>query len=70
MITKQKEILPSRTDNVIAMTIYTRLNKVENPSQILRADKWGIPMANMAHTIPDIAMKYGSFMASSSLKRT
>ena len=52
------------------MTIYTILKNVENPSQILSADKWGIPMANMAHTTPDIAIKYGSFMSSSSLNRT
>jgi hypothetical protein len=62
--------LPSLTESTNATTIYIRLRTVETPSQSLRADKWGIDMPNKAHTNPEIAMKYGSFMTWSSLKRT
>jgi hypothetical protein len=62
--------LPSLTESTNATTIYIRLKTVETPNQSLRADKWGIDMANKAHTNPEMAMKYGSFMTWSSLKRT
>lgn len=50
------------------MVMYTRLQNVENASQILKADKCGTPIANMAHTKPAITMQYGSLRAPSSLK--
>lgn len=37
--------------------MYTKLKTVENPSQILRADKWGIDIANKAQTTPAMAIK-------------
>lgn len=68
--TSQNERLPSLIDSTNAITIYTRLKTVENPSQIPRADRCGIHMANIAHTNPAMAIQYGSFIPSSSLNRT
>lgn len=56
------ETLPSFSDSTSAMTMYARLNTVENPSQIPRAERWGIQMANIAHTNPAMAIKCGSFI--------
>lgn len=68
--TQQNERLPSLIDSTNAITMYTRLKTVENPSQIPRAERWGMQMANIAHTNPAMPIKYGSFIPSSSLNRT
>lgn len=50
-------LVPSLRDQTHATMIYVRLRNVEMPSQILSADKWGIPKANRAQTDPEIAIK-------------
>lgn len=60
--TDMKGKLPSLSDSTNAITIYTKLKTVENPSQIPRAERWGIQMANIAHTSPAMAIKCGSFI--------
>ena len=58
----EDEWLPSLKDNAKAIAMYMKLKTVENPSQILRAERWGMHTANIAHTKPAMAIQYGSFI--------
>lgn len=62
--------IPSLRARTKAVTMYNRLNNVENASHTRSADKWGTAIAKRIHAKPEIAMKCGSFNPESSWKRT